>query len=84
VGLFGEKPICQTCGAEFDSGSMLIEHAKMHMQASSQRAADTYKCSTCGAAFTSEAHLDEHTRKAHMDFVDLNREKASRGDDSER
>jgi DNA-directed RNA polymerase subunit RPC12/RpoP len=79
VGLFGEKHGCQICGAEFDSESKLMEHAKMHMQASSQQAADAYKCATCGAAFTSEAHLDEHTRKAHMDFADLNRERASRG-----
>jgi DNA-directed RNA polymerase subunit RPC12/RpoP len=79
VRLFGEKHRCQTCGAEFDSEDKLTEHAKMHMQASSQRAADTYKCATCGAAFTSEAHLDEHTRKAHMDFADLNRERAPKG-----
>jgi len=84
VGLFGRKQKCQTCGAEFNSESKLMEHAKMHMQASSQRAADTYKCATCGATFTSEAHLDEHTRKAHLDFFDPSREKASRGDESER
>jgi DNA-directed RNA polymerase subunit RPC12/RpoP len=84
VGLFGRKQKCQTCGAEFDSESKLMEHAKMHVQTSSQRAADTYKCATCGAVFTSEAHLDEHTRKTHLDFFDLDRAKSSRGDESER
>jgi DNA-directed RNA polymerase subunit RPC12/RpoP len=84
VGPFGRKKKCQTCGAEFDSEGKLMEHAKMHMQTSSQRGADTYNCATCGAAFTSEAHLDEHTRKAHLDFFDLSREKAARGDESER
>lgn len=78
VGLFGRKHRCQTCGAEFDSEDKLMEHAKMHMQAPFQQAADTFKCATCGATFTSEAHLDEHTRKDHVDFADLNRERTSR------
>ncbi len=43
----------------------------MHMQASSQQAADAFECATCGATFVSEAQLDEHTRKAHVDFVDI-------------
>ena len=71
AGPFGRKQKCQMCGAEFDSESKLMEHTKMHAQASSQQAAGTFKCATCGAVFTSEANLDEHTRKAHMDFADL-------------
>jgi hypothetical protein len=44
----------------------------MHMQASSEHAANIFKCATCGATFTSETHLDQHTRKDHVDFADLN------------
>jgi len=73
VGLFGRKHRCQTCGAKFDSEGKLMEHAKLHTQASSQQAAGTFKCATCGATFASEAHLDEHTRKDHVDFADLNK-----------
>ena len=69
--LFGKKYKCQTCGAKFDSESKLTEHSKMHVQAASQQAVDTFKCATCGVTFTSEAELDEHMRKAHLDFVDL-------------
>ena len=71
MGLFGKKYKCETCGAKFDSEGKLTEHAKTHMQASSQQTAGAFKCATCGASFASEAHLDEHTRKAHMDFANL-------------
>ena len=77
--LFGRKHRCQTCGAEFDSEDKLKDHAKMHIQASSQPAAATFKCATCGATFNSEDHLDAHTRKDHVDFANLNRDKTARG-----
>lgn len=83
VSLFGRKQKCQTCGAKFDSETKLMEHAKVHTLASSQRAADTYRCATCGATFASEAHLDVHTRKAHVDSLNLNPERAPKGHESD-
>ena len=73
MGFFGKKFKCQTCGAKFDSERELTEHMKMHLQASSEQAADAFKCATCGATFTSEAQLDEHTRKDHVDYADLSK-----------
>jgi DNA-directed RNA polymerase subunit RPC12/RpoP len=62
LGLFDKKYKCTSCSASFKSQDELMQHSKVHMQASQPAG---LACQACGISFQTQAEFQQHKQTVH-------------------